>query len=244
MNDRLRQFMKRFHPEGIPWPASFLYNALSSSKFFLRHYELVANDVAHYGIPERLLDIGTGPGRLLLALRETLPHTELVGVDISPAMVAQAQRNLELYGHDSRIEVRVAGANALPFDDETFDRVVSTGSLHHWKDHIHALSEAHRVLKVNGYALLYDGVRDIPKAILDKARAQFGAFRLALFWLHSFEEPFLNVGEMEALGRKTDFVVEGTKFTGMLCCLVLRKAPPPAAKIHTGGQPRDAGDSQ
>ena len=61
-------------------------------------------------------------------------------------MVAQARRTLEKRRQDLQIEVRVADANALPFTDETFHCVVSTGSFHHWKDPIHALSEAHRVL--------------------------------------------------------------------------------------------------
>jgi SAM-dependent methyltransferase len=121
--------------------------------------------------------------------------------------------------------------------------VVSTGSLHHWKTPLQALSEAHRVLKVNGYALLYDLVRDMPRAIRAEIHAQFGSFRLALLWLHSFEEPFLNVEEMVAVGRRTDFMVEGTRFAGVFCCLVLRKAPLPAASTDTVGQPGDAGDS-
>ena len=219
-----RQFMKRIHPEGIPWPGSVLYNAVSGSEIFLRHYELVAGDVAHYGTAQRVLDIGTGPGHLFLALRKTFPDSELVGVDISPAMVTQAQRNMEAYGPDPRIQVRLAGANALPFPDETFDRVISTGSLHHWKDPVKALSEAHRVLKADGYALMCDLVRQMPQAVRQDVRARFGAFRLALLWLHSFEEPFLNSEEMDALGRRTEFAAEGTRFIGALCCLVLRKA--------------------
>lgn len=213
----------RIHPEGIPWPGSVLYNALSHTEIFLQHYELVANDVAHYGAAKCILDIGTGPGQLLLAMRKAVPNTRLVGVDISPAMVAQAQRNVRIYGRDNQIEVRVANANALPFADGTFDRVVSTGSLHHWKDPIRALSEVYRVLKPDSYALLYDLVRDIPKAIGKDVRVRFGCFRFALLWLHSFEEPFLNAEEMNELGRRTDFLVEGTKFTGALCCLVLKK---------------------
>jgi ubiquinone/menaquinone biosynthesis C-methylase UbiE len=216
--------MKRFHPEGIPWPASVFYNAVSSTEIFLRHYELVAHDVARYGAPERILDIGTGPGHLLLAMRKSFPEADLVGVDISSAMVAQAQRNMEAQGQDPRIEVRAADASALPFADGTFDRVVSTGSLHHWKDPLRALSEAHRVLKAGGYALLYDLVHHTPKAVREEVRAQFGSVRLALLWLHSFEEPFLSPQEMEALGKRTEFSVEGTRFTGALCCLVLRKA--------------------
>jgi ubiquinone/menaquinone biosynthesis C-methylase UbiE len=155
MSSHWRQFLKRFHPEGIPWPASLFYNAISSSEIFLRHYELVARDVARYGGAWCMLDIGTGPGHLLFALRKVLPNTRLVGVDISLAMIAQAQRNVEKHGGASLIELRVADANALPFADGTFDRAVSTGSLHHWKDPVHALSEVHRVLKGDGYALMY-----------------------------------------------------------------------------------------
>ena len=60
--------MKRLHPEGIPWPGSVFYNALSNSEIFLRHYDLVAHDVARYGGAGCILDISTGPGHLLLAM--------------------------------------------------------------------------------------------------------------------------------------------------------------------------------
>lgn len=233
MSSLWRKFIKRLHPEGIPWPGSALYNALSSTGIFLRHYELVAHDIARYGAAAGILDIGTGPGQLLPALRQASPGTRLLGIDISPAMVAQARRNLEHYGRAPDIEVLVAGANNLPFADGTFDRVVSTGSLHHWKNPLQALSEVHRVVKAGGYALLYDLVRDMPQAVCEEVRARFGSFRLALLWLHSFEEPFLNVEEMVQLGRQTDFEVEGTKFTGALCCLILRKVPAQGTGTHT-----------
>lgn len=217
------RLIKIIHPEGIPWPGSILYNALSSTSIFLKHYELVANDIAGYGKAASVLDIGTGPAQLLFALRKVIPDARLVGVDISSAMIEVAQQNINALGWNSQIEVRLAAANALPFEDGTFDCVVSTGSLHHWKDPVHDLSEAHRVLKTGGVALIYDLVREMPKPVCDDVRARFGSFRLALLWLHSFEEPFLNAGEMEVLGRQTDFLVEGTKYTGALCCLVLKK---------------------
>jgi ubiquinone/menaquinone biosynthesis C-methylase UbiE len=223
MNKRWRHFIKRMHPQGIPWPGSTLYNALSNTAIFLKHYELVAHDVARYGAAKCILDIGTGPGQLLLAMRNMVPDNRIIGIDISPAMVAQAHRNIDIYGRNHKIEVHVADASALPFVDETFDRVVSTGSLHHWKDPIGALSEVYRVLKPDSYALLYDLVRDIPKAIGEDVRARFGSYRFALLWLHSYEEPFLNSEEMVELASRTDFTVEGTKFVGALCCLVLKK---------------------
>ena len=225
MSGLLRKFIIRLHPEGIPWPVSILYNSISSTRIFLQHYELVAHEVAQYGTTGCILDIGTGPGHLLMAIQKTLPDTKLIGVDISPSMVVQAQRNIKKHGLNQSIEVLSAGANALPFADGIFDNVVSTGSIHHWKDSIHALSEAYRVLKVAGYALLYDLVRDMPESVFKEVRTRFGGFRLALLWLHSFEEPFLNVEEMEKLGKQTDFVIEKTKFTGALCCLILKKLP-------------------
>jgi ubiquinone/menaquinone biosynthesis C-methylase UbiE len=223
MSSRWRQLMKQFHPEGIPWPASLLYNALASTRVFLQQYELVADDIARYGAAECILDIGTGPGNLLLAVRKVFPDAHLVGIDISPAMVAQAQRNMEKQGANSHIEVKIAGANALPFADGTFNRVVSTLSFHHWKNPVQALSEAYRVLKPGSYALLYDFVRDMPLAAREQVWTQFGGFLRTLLRLRSLEEPFLNAEEMETLGRRTDFMVEGTRFTGALCCLILRK---------------------
>jgi len=224
MDNRWRRCIKRNHPEGIPRRASVLYNAVSSTTIFLWQYELVAREIADYGPVQRLLDIGTGPGHLLLALSKILPEAELTGVDISPAMIAQAQRNVKTHRSDTRIDLRVAGANALPFADGEFDLVVSTGSLHHWNDPDSSLSEVYRVLKAGGYALMYDLVRNMPRVVCEDVRARFGRLRFALLWLHSFEEPFLDVKEMDALGRRADFAVEGTKFTGVLCCLMLRKA--------------------
>ena len=97
------------------------------------------------------------------------------------------------------------------------------------------MSEVYRVLKIDGYALMYDLVREMPKVICEAVRTQFGSLRLALLWLHSFEEPFLSPEEMETLGRQSDFVVEGTRFTRALCCLVLRKTVVPAANAVSDG---------
>ncbi|MGD8907832.1 MAG: class I SAM-dependent methyltransferase, partial [Chromatiales bacterium] len=143
MGTRWRKLIKRFHPERIPWPASLLYNALSGSEIFQRHYERVAQDMSTYGAAKSILDLGTGPGRLLIHLRKVFPDTLLVGVDISPAMVDKATLNINASGLTDNIHVRVANANDLPCNDEAFDLVTSTGSLHHWKDPIHALAEMH-----------------------------------------------------------------------------------------------------
>jgi ubiquinone/menaquinone biosynthesis C-methylase UbiE len=219
-----RDFLRRFHPEGIPWPGSVLYNAISQAEIFSRHYALVADHVGLYCRAGSILDIGTGPGWLLVALRRSLPELEPLGVDISPAMVATARENMKRAGYDAVIDLRVAAAEALPFPDDTFDAVVSTGSLHHWKHPLAALNEVHRVLKAGGWALVYDLVRKLPPAVAETARREFGSLRTRMLWLHSFEEPFYSHQEMEALVPATSFQKAQTQFVGVLCCLVLQKS--------------------
>ena len=196
---------------------------ISQSRVFAQHYQLVAGDVARYCRSGRVLDIGTGPGWLLLALRQSLPEAELIGVDISAAMVSLATENLSRAGCAGVVEVKRAGADALPFEDASIDAVVSTGSLHHWKNPVAGLNEVYRVLKPGRWALMYDLVSKTPPAVIRKARAEFGAVRTALLWLHSFEEPFYSAEDMTALAPTTRFGRGETRFVGVLCCLALQK---------------------
>ena len=84
--------MKLAHPEGIPWPGSVFYNAISSSAIFQRHYEMATEDILSYCQQGALLDIGTGPAWLLLKLHQKTPNMRLVGIDSSPAMVIKANK--------------------------------------------------------------------------------------------------------------------------------------------------------
>ncbi|MBE3143708.1 MAG: class I SAM-dependent methyltransferase [Planctomycetes bacterium] len=101
-----RRLMKLIHPEGIPWPGSVFYNALSSSTIFQRHYELAAQDIVSHCSQGMLLDIGTGPARLLLKLHQQSPGMRLVGIDSSAAMITQAKQNVAEAGLSEFIEVK------------------------------------------------------------------------------------------------------------------------------------------
>lgn len=92
-----------------------------------------------------------------------------------------------------------AGADALPFPNDSFDVVVSTGTLHHWKDPVAGLNKVHRVLKPGGHALMYNLVSKLPPEVRGKAQAEFGALRTMLLLLHSLEEPYYSPEEIMAL---------------------------------------------
>lgn len=219
----LRQALKRFHPEGIPWPGTVFYNAISKTIIFQRHYELLARDIVTYCQGGSILDIGTGPGWLLMKLHQLSPGSRIAGLDASPAMVTRARRNLVKAGFSHVIDVSEGYADHIPFPDGSFGTIVSTGSIHHWKDPAHGLNEVYRVLKHNGYALMYDLVSDTPESVLKETARDFGRLKMVLLWLHAFEEPFYNCRGLESLAELSLFKQGRTRFVGAACCLILKK---------------------
>jgi SAM-dependent methyltransferase len=67
--------------------------------------------------PRRALDIGTGTGAAAAEVKRLFPDADVTGVDLAPAMIDQARRNVP----GARFEV--ADATRLPFDDGSFDLV-------------------------------------------------------------------------------------------------------------------------
>lgn len=102
------------------------------------------------------VDVGTGPGRLLLRVARSRPDLTLHGVDIAPSMVERARHNAERYGFGDRVTVHLAGGTGLPLPDACADVVVSTLSMHHWSDTPATVAEAARVLRPGGRLVIFD----------------------------------------------------------------------------------------
>ncbi len=101
----------------------------------------------------RLLDIGTGTGRVLELLAPRV--REALGVDASKAMLALARARLS--GLDfAHCAVRLADMYRLPLSDQSFDTVVLQMVLHHAEDPAGAVMEATRVLSRGGQLLVID----------------------------------------------------------------------------------------
>jgi ubiquinone/menaquinone biosynthesis C-methylase UbiE len=196
---------------------------LSRSSVFQSHYALIAGEIVAFRKEGTLLDIGTGPGRLLIRVHAACPAMRLSGVDISSAMVERARRNVAAANADGAITVGLGSAEELPFPGAAFDFVVSSVSAHHWKNAAGALNEIHRVLRPGGRALIYDLVKKLPEEVRNAALRRFGRLRMTMMWLHSFEEHFYAPEELIALARASRFREGRTSYVGFLCRLEMEK---------------------
>ena len=120
-------------------------------------YRSIAADIAASASPAtKVLEVGCGPGHLSVRLARD-HHLDVTGLDLDPAMIERARENAERSsGRDGLPQFIVGDVAALPFDDASFDLVVSTFSMHHWADPAAGLGEIARVLRPDGRALVWD----------------------------------------------------------------------------------------
>ena len=110
-------------------------------------------DAAMAGIPEnfagRLLEVPVGTGILTMPLYRTLPDADVTCLDYSPDMMAQAREKAERMGLKN-VTFRQGDVGALPFEDASFDAVLSLNGFHAFPDKEAAYREVFRVLKPGG----------------------------------------------------------------------------------------------
>jgi ubiquinone/menaquinone biosynthesis C-methylase UbiE len=97
----------------------------------------------------RLLDLGCGPGSITLGLAEKVAPGEVVGVDLQPSQVAQAQELSAARGVKN-VRFEIADVYRLPFPDASFDAVFAHVVLMHLREPVRALMEMRRVLRPGG----------------------------------------------------------------------------------------------
>ena len=113
-----------------------------------------------------VLEIGAGSGAMAAELAALHPDVRLTVTDFDDAMVDVASVRLAPLG--GRVTARPADATALPFEDGSFDLVLSWVMLHHTLEWEKALAEALRVLRPGGQLVGYDLLSTPPLRLLHR----------------------------------------------------------------------------
>jgi len=150
---------------GLGCGAMALWMLYDSKIGKVRDRERLLDHVAWSG-SERVLDVGCGRGLMLIGAAKRLTNGgRATSIDIWQAEDLSGNRpeatleNAEREGVRDRVEVKTADMRKLPFDDATFDVVVSCAAIHNLydaADRAQAIREVGRVLKPGGHAIIDD----------------------------------------------------------------------------------------
>jgi ubiquinone/menaquinone biosynthesis C-methylase UbiE len=108
--------------------------------------------IAHARIApgQRVLDLGAGTGTLAIMIKQTQPEAQVIGLDGDPKVITIAREKASRSGTDIAFEL--GNAAALPYSDQSFDRVLSTlvMSVLNREQKTLAIRDAYRVLRRGG----------------------------------------------------------------------------------------------
>lgn len=105
--------------------------------------------------PGKALEIGTGPLPMGFSFCKQTQWA-VTGIDISEDVINLGRREMKADLQMMRYKLEVANAEQMPFADESFNLVFSSGSLHHWNNPMKVFKEINRVLAVGGTAVIFD----------------------------------------------------------------------------------------
>jgi ubiquinone/menaquinone biosynthesis C-methylase UbiE len=200
----IRDVQSRF--EAIPAPAAILYDAIPA-KILKKPERKIVDDIIEKIKSGTIVDLGSGTGYLSIEIAKRAPELQVYGIDLSRQMVKIARRHAQ---DVENVQFEFGDAAALPFEDDSIDFIVSTGSLHHWNKPAKVFDECYRVLKKDREGWIYDPCRDALKEKIEQTKKEYG------FWVYQI---LTKVTELHGFSRqeyesKIKVILDQTAFKG------------------------------
>ena len=118
----------------------------------------------------KILDIATGYGEFLIFLTKNVKNfSDAIGIDSEEKIIEFAKKKCE----DEKISFLKMDAKNLEFDDESFDIVSISNSLHHFNDVEKVLSEMKRVLRKDGFFIISEMFQHVNERETQKIHTDF-----------------------------------------------------------------------
>jgi ubiquinone/menaquinone biosynthesis C-methylase UbiE len=126
-----------------------------------------------------VLDLGSGTGILSVELAKAFPELEFVGLDLSEAAVSVASEQAAESTVAARVSFEQGDAEDMPFEDASFDLVVSSNTLHLLKKPVRVFDETQRVLSPSGKFIISDFRRSWLGYLTQHIRAAYSTREIA-----------------------------------------------------------------
>ena len=193
------------------------FNSKSST---YEEYSLVQNEVSKRMIerlklmkfkPKTILDLGSGTGYLSNILKQIFPASKITCLDISLDMLLECRKK------NTKFNLVVADAENMPFDNEVFDLVISSFTLH-WCEEIEKIfSDIHRYLKNKG-VFMFTTVGPNTLIELNKAYAKIdGEQHVNSFTdMHIYGDSLLKCGFHDPVMDVENLIIEYSSFANIL----------------------------
>lgn len=173
------------------------------------HYAMTGWALEHleFKKDDRILDIGCGGGMTLHRMAEKVPEGHLTGIDYSDVSVKKSSElNKELIA-GGKMEILEGSVEKLPFEDNSFDKIVTVESFYFWPNPKENLKEVRRVLKEGGRFLLVAETYENP-GMSEQERVNVAMYDL----FNPTKEQFRELMKRAGFSSTEIFTKEGTEW--------------------------------
>jgi ubiquinone/menaquinone biosynthesis C-methylase UbiE len=115
----------------------------------------LAIDALRIEPPDKVLELGFGPGSAVKAMAARAREGLVFGIDRSPEMLAQASRRNRGSIEQGRVQLRLGSFDALPWPSETVDKILAINVAYFFNSNADEVREARRVLRPGGHMAIY-----------------------------------------------------------------------------------------
>ena len=147
---------KNFFSEQARKPSGLFGRLVMARVFDLGN--VVVNDLMreHLSIQEhdRILEIGSGTGRLINIMANSVDKGLIEGIDLSDTMVALAQKNNKKHIASGRVNIRQGDFGKTAYNDNSFDKICSANTIYFWPAPGDYIKKMYRILKPGGKLVL------------------------------------------------------------------------------------------